>query len=171
MFSDNNDVLLVEKPSKSQRKREMEAAQDLGEQLLQLKPDVLQKMPLDERLLDAVLQAQKISQREAKRRHLQLIGKLMRSADSDAIQSALASVQTGSREAARTLHELEHWRDRLLAEGDRAIGEVLLAFPGSDTQPLRQMIRDAQRETAQGKPPTSARKLFQYLKQYQQAVV
>lgn len=171
MFGDNSDKFLEEKPSKSQRKREMEAAQELGEQLLQLKLDVLQKMPLDERLLDAVLQAQKISQREAKRRHLQLIGKLMRSADSDAIQSALASVQTGSREAARALHELEYWRDRLLAEGDSAIGEALLAFPGSDTQPLRQLIRDAQRETAQSQPPISARKLFKYLKQYQQAVV
>ena len=65
------DAELDEKPSKSQRKRDMTAAQELGEQLLQLRPDVLQKMPLDERLLETLLQAQKMPQHEAKRRHLQ----------------------------------------------------------------------------------------------------
>ena len=160
-------VDLDEKPSKSQRKRDMTAAQMLGEQLLQLKPDVLQKMPLDERLLEVILQAQKIPQHEARRRHLQLIGKLMRVADVDAIQTAFLETQSGSLAATRALHELEHWRSRLLKEGDEAIGEALVIFSGVDVQQLRQLIREARRETEQEKPPAAARKLFQYLKQYQ----
>lgn len=158
---------LDEKPSKSQRKRDMTAAQELGEQLLQLKPDVLQKMPLDERLLETLLQAQKMSQHEARRRHLQLIGKLMRSADVAAIQTAFLETQFGSVAATRALHELEHWRNRLLKEGDVAVGEALTVFVGVEAQPLRQMIRDAKKETEQGKAPAAARKLFQYLKQHQ----
>ncbi len=158
---------LDEKPSKSQRKRDMTAAQELGEQLLQLKPDVLQKMPLDERLLETLLQAQKMSQHEARRRHLQLIGKLMRSADVAAIQTAFLETQSSSVAATRALHELEHWRTRLLTEGDAAVGAAMSVFPGVDTQQLRQIIRDAQRETEQAKVPAAARKLFQYLKQYQ----
>src|SRR5690606_32266037 len=139
----------------------------LGEQLLQLKPDVLQKMPLDERLLEVILQAQKIVQHEARRRHLQLIGKLMRTADVDAIQTAFLETQSGSAAATRALHELEHWRSRLIRDGDAAIGEALVVFPGVDVQQLRQLIRDARRENGQEKAPVAAHRLFQYLKRYQ----
>lgn len=157
------------RPSKSQRKREMTALQELGEKLVALAPDTLKKMPLDEGLLDTLLQAQKITQREARRRHLQRVGKLMRSADAEAIQLAYDNTQAGSREAARALHELEQWRARLLQEGDSVIGEILQAFPGIEAQPLRQLVRDAKREAGQQKPPAAARKLFQYLKQHQSA--
>lgn len=160
-----------ERPSKSQRKREMAAAQALGEQLLQLKPDVLRSMPLDERLLDTLLQAQNMTQHEARRRHLQLVGKLMRVADIEAIQSAFEATQAGSREANQILHALEHWRTRLLTEGDNAVGEVLKVFPGTESQTLRQLLRDVRRETEQGKPPAAARKLFRYLKQHYSPVI
>lgn len=157
-----------ERPSKSSLKREMLALQTLGRKLSELTPDALKKMPLEESLLDAILQHQKIHQREAGRRHLQLIGKLMRHADIDAVQAAYDSTQTGSVAASRALHELETWRTRLLAEGDKAVGEAMQVFPGAEAQQLRQMIRDAKRETEQQKPPTAARKLFQYLKSFQQ---
>lgn len=156
-----------ERPSKSQRKRDMTALQELGEKLAALAPDALKKMPLDEHLLNTLLQAQKMAQREARRRHLQLVGKLMRNADIEAIQQAYDNAQSGSREAARALHELEQWRARLLKEGDKAVGEALQVFPGVEAQQLRQLIRDAKREAEQQKPLVAARKLFQYLKQYQ----
>ncbi len=165
---DDNNTADDELPSKSQRKREMTALQELGEKLAELSPDALKKMPLDERLLETLLQMQKMTQREARRRHLQLVGKLMRNADADAIQSAYDKTQSGSREASRALHQLESWRTRLLQEGDTAVGEAMQLFPGTEAQQLRQLIRDAKRETEQQKPPVSARKLFQYLKQFQQ---
>ena len=156
-----------ERPSKSSLKREMLALQALGKKLSELTPDALKKMPLDENLLDAILQHQKMFQREAGRRHLQLIGKLMREADIEAVKLAYENTQTGGIEAGRSLHELEHWRTRLLDEGDKAVGEALQTFPGIEAQPLRQLIRDAKREATQQKPPVALRKLFQYLKQYQ----
>lgn len=161
------EEVLDERPSKSQRKRDMNALQELGLKLSGLSADILKKMPLDESLLDAILQHQKIRQREAGRRHLQLIGKLMRFADVDAVQAAYDSTQTVSREASHALHQLEHWRARLLNEGDSVVGEAMQVFPGVEAQSLRQMIRDARRETGQQKPPVAARKLFQYLKQFQ----
>ena len=156
-----------ERPSKSSLKREMLALQDLGKKLAELTPDVLKKMPLEERLLETILQLQKMTQREAHRRHLQLVGKLMREADIEAVKLAYENTQTGGIEASRALHQLEHWRKRLLDEGDKAIGEALQVFPGIETQPLRQFLRDARREAEQQKPPAAARKLFQYLKQHQ----
>lgn len=160
-----------ERPSKSQRKRDMTALQELGEKLAALAPDALKKMPLDEHLLDTLLQAQKMVQREARRRHLQLVGKLMRVADVAAIQAAYDALQSGSLEATRSLHELEQWRARLLQGDDKAVvGEALRVFPGMEAQQLRQLIRDAQREAALSRPPIAARKLFQYLKRHQPAV-
>ena len=93
----------------------------------------------------------------------------MRVADVDAIQNAFLETQSSSVAATRALHELEHWRSRLLKEGDAAIGEAMLEFVGADVQQLRQLIRDAKREIEQEKPPAAARKLFQYLKRYQTA--
>jgi ribosome-associated protein len=167
MTPDVTEDDLDERPSKSSLKREMLALQALGKKLAELTPETLRKMPLDERLLDTILQLQKMTQREAHRRHLQLVGKLMREADIEAVKLAYENTQTGSIEASRALHELEYWRTRLLKEGDAAVGEALQIFPGIEAQPLRQLLRDAKREAEQQKPPSSMRKLFQYLKQYQ----
>lgn len=162
-----------EKPSKSQRKRDMQALQNLGEQLSQLRVDQLRAMNadggvLEDRLLITLLEAQKMSQREARRRHLQLVGKLLRgAADIEGIQAAYEATQAGSQAAQRALHELEFWRERLLAEGDEAIGEALLVFVGAESSHLRQLVRDAKQELSQHKPPTSTRKLFQYMKGFQ----
>lgn len=156
-----------ERPSKSSLKREMLALQELGKKLAGLKPDVLRTMPLDEHLLDTLLQLQKMPQREAQRRHLQLVGKLMREADVEAVRQAYENTLTTGIEAAHALHELEQWRTRLLAEGDKAVGEAMQVFPGIEAQPLRQLIRDARREAEQQKAPAASRKLFQYLKRYQ----
>src|SRR5690625_5207815 len=64
-------------PSKSQRKRDMLALQKLGQTLTELKPAQLAKIPLDEDLLHAVTEMQRIRQREGRRRQLQYIGRLM----------------------------------------------------------------------------------------------
>lgn len=152
------------RPSKSQLKRDMNALQALGEQLAELTPEVLRQMPLEESLLDALLQVQLMPQREARRRHFQLIGKLMRKVDVEPIREAFERQQSSSLYAQQRLHLLERWRHRLLTEGDSALGEAMAVFEGLEMQPLRQLLREAAREQAQQKPPVAARKLFQYLK-------
>src|SRR5690606_7153643 len=79
--------------SKSQVKREMTALQKLGERLVEMNDKQLATIPLEENLLKAVLEARKMPQREARRRQLQFIGKLMRSADNLAIQEAVDQLQ------------------------------------------------------------------------------
>ncbi len=80
-------------PSKTQRKNAMHALQDLGDNLLKyLSPQKLAKLPLPEELLEALRQARSIKEREAKRRHSQYIGKLMRGLEqeqTDALQRIL----------------------------------------------------------------------------------
>lgn len=159
-------------PSKSQRKREMTALQALGERLVALPANKLTQLPIGERLLDSVRQAQRIKSHEARRRQLQFIGKLMRDADSDAIAAQLAIWDNGSREQAALFHALEAWRDRLI-ESDDALTALLQHAPHVDIPHLRNIIRQARREQAsnatlqEGQTPQRKhfRELFQQVKQ------
>ena len=84
-------------PSKSQRKRDATALQDLGEQLVKLTPVQLSRVPLPDELLAAVRLARSITQRGGHKRQLQYIGKLMRQldeAETAAIRAALTTLQT-----------------------------------------------------------------------------
>ncbi|HEX7026867.1 MAG TPA: ribosome biogenesis factor YjgA, partial [Gammaproteobacteria bacterium] len=66
------------------------------------------------------------------------------------------------REQVQAFHETEQWRDKLIA-GDEALLNELVGLFNADRQHLRQLVRNAQKEQAQNKPPRSARILFQYL--------
>jgi ribosome-associated protein len=81
------------KPSKSARKREYLALQKLGEELIPLQEPDLRTMGLDEDLLEAVLEAKRMSKRGALRRQKQFIGKLMSRVDPEPIRAALARLQ------------------------------------------------------------------------------
>ena len=166
---DNDDDLLPE--SKSARKRQMHALQDLGEQLVALTSTQLAKLNLDnEALLEAVTLAQRITHHSGKRRQMQYIGKLMRSADADRIAEALDALHEGSRKEKAREHMIEAARDALVARGDDALTEVLTIWPHADRQMLRQLSRSAIDEQKKGLPPASARKLFRYLRSLSDAV-
>lgn len=161
-FDDDEEIIFV---SKSQLKRESHALQDLGEELVGLPASRLAKIPMPEELADAVELARRITARGGRKRQLQYIGKVMRKIDVEPIEQAMAALHNdAARETAR-LHKLEQWRDRLLEEGDHALSELLDDYPQADRQHLRQLLRNAQREKQQNKPPKSARELFRYLRE------
>lgn len=82
-----------EKPSKTRRKRDMHELQALGESLVALDDDEIERLPIDERLADAVRDARSIRSHEGRRRQLQFIGRLMRDVDADALRTALAEIK------------------------------------------------------------------------------
>jgi ribosome-associated protein len=149
--------------SKTQRKREMHARQQLGEELVRLTEPQLDQLELPEKLKDAVLLAQRIHKFGALRRQLQYVGRLMRDIDSAAIAAQLEGWKGTSREAVARLHVLERWRDQLIAS-DAAMEDLAAACPGCDVQRLRALVRNARREQAQGAAAASARELFQALR-------
>jgi len=150
--------------SKSQIKREMEGLQQLGKKLIDLKPIQLKKVPISEDLSHAIKESYNITQREAKRRHLQFIGKLMRSEDSEAIQYALDEFDSSSQRYAQEFHLLENWRERLINEGNESLSEFISKYNDSDIQHLRQLIRSAQKDVNSEKNTGAAKKLFQYIR-------
>jgi ribosome-associated protein len=155
-------------PSKSQRKRQAHALQDLGGELVRLSRDRLEKLELPEALKAAVLEAKRITSHGAIRRQMQWIGKLMREVDGDAIARQLAKIRGESDAAKAAFHALEQWRDRLLQE-DEAVTRWLAHYPDTDAQRLRQLIRNARREAAESKPPKSSRALFRLLRDVAEA--
>ncbi len=150
--------------SKSEMKRDMEELQKLGEELVNLKPSVLEKFPLSEDLADAIKDAQRFKN-EARRRQLQFIGKLMRHVDPEPIQAALDKVRNKHSQNTAVLHKLEQLRDRVVEEGDAAIEDVIELFPTADRQRLRQLARQAAKEKSSGKPAKAYREIFQVLKE------
>ncbi len=151
--------------SKSQRKREMTSLQAMGEELVKLPREQFEKIELPENLYDAIIAARRIQQHGAHKRQLQYIGKLMRDADAAPIREQIDTVTGHSRQAAQALHHIERWRDRLLTEGDPALAVLVEEHPQADRQYLRQLQRNAQKETLANKPPRSARALFKYLRE------
>ena len=149
--------------SKTQRKNEMTALQDLGEELVKLSRERLEKMDLPERLLQELLEAQRLTAHGAIRRQRQFIGKLMRDVDAEPIAEQLAAIKGESDTAKAEFHALERWRERLL-EDDAALTEWLARHPEADIQQMRQLIRNARKEAAEGKPPKSSRQLFRLLR-------
>lgn len=159
---DDNDIDL--EISKSERKRQMHALQDLGERLVALPAAELAKIPIDdERLRDAVETARRITARGGLKRQLQFIGKLMRSIDPTPIANGLATLDHRATESAAAFHRIEHARDQLRTEGDRALGEILAIWPHAEMSLLRQWIRQHPKEVAKGNERAHSRKLFRYL--------
>lgn len=154
-----------EQKSKSQLKRDMTALQELGEALVKLPASQLNTVPMPENLLNAVMAARTITERGAHKRQLQYIGKVMRKIDATPIQAALDALHNHGQHAAVHFHRLERWRDQLLSEGDTAVSAFLSEYPAADSQHLRQLIRNTERESKAGKPPSSARTLFRYLRE------
>jgi len=153
-----------EGPSKSQIKRDLDALKDLGRELIALTPADLAKLPLDERVHEAVLKAQPLS-KGALKRQTGFIGRLIADTDHQAIRTALAEMRQPHLQATQQFHQLETWRDRLLADDDTVMAELRDQFTDIDSQHLRQLVRNAQKEAKAEQPPKSARLIYKYLKQ------
>lgn len=149
--------------SKSEIKRDAEALKVLGTELANLGKNALEKMPLDDDLRTAIELAQRIKM-EGRRRQIQLIGKMLRARDPEPIYSALDKLKNRHNQQISVFHKLEKMRDDLVEQGDDAIQTVLNSYPKADRQQLRSLIRAAQKERTENKPPKAFRQIFQYLR-------
>ena len=133
--------MTIDKPSKTARKREQQALQDLGEHLIPLKSSELDAIGLSEGLLQAVRAATRMKSHGALKRQKQLIGKLMRQADADLVRARLESLDARDRAEKQMFAKAEKWRDRLLAGGSQELQEFEAAS-GSPDPELRQLMAD-----------------------------
>ena len=150
-------------PSKTRRKHEMHALQDLGLTLAGLDPTRLATLELPERLVEAIVLLRKITKHEARRRQLQYIGRLMRDIDPAPLREAMSAWEQGSdRERAR-FAATERWRNRLLDEPD-ALDAFVATHADASRPVLAGLIADAHAERQKGAPPRKFRALFREIK-------
>ncbi|KIQ96904.1 putative alpha helix protein [Lysobacter sp. A03] len=154
--------------SRSQQRREALEVAAIAEQLVALSEAQLARMPVPEDLLPHIREARRISSHIAHKRQLAFLAKQMRRED-DAVMEAMRDAldekgDTARRETA-IMHRVEAWRDRLLAEGDAALTELLDLYPDADRQGLRQLVRNSLEERKRNKPPRAARELFRQLRE------
>ncbi len=151
-------------PSKTKLKAEADAQQALGVRLTELPKDKLLKLNLPEDLFTAILETKKITANGAIRRHRQYLGRLMREIDTAPITEQLARWDGKHTAENAYFHGLERWRDRLINDAN-ALSEFITLHPSTDSQQLRTLIRNAQRELTTGKPPKSSREIFRVLRE------
>jgi len=154
------------RPNKSEIKRENAALEELGQELVNLPDERLNKLALSPDLLEAVKLARSIAKHHgAFKRQRKFIAKLLRDQDAASIRGQLEGQQQQSARETYQLHIIERWRDRLLNGDDRDLNALIAEHKDADRQKLRQLIRDAHKELQAVAPPRSARLLFKYLRE------
>lgn len=154
-------------PSRSQLRREALDVLKLAETLAALSEAQLADVPLDDELREEVRRARAVTSHIARKRQTQFLAKQMRKLDEEQlepIRAALANDRDKALREAAALHRVERWRERLLAEGDEALGEFIAAHPSADRQQLRQLVRNTLAERKANKPPHAYRELFRELR-------
>jgi ribosome-associated protein len=158
-FEDGEEPL-----SKSAAKREAHAAQALGEELIRLPDAQLAKLELPEKLMDAILEARRITSRGGGHRQRQYIGKLMRDIDLSRIEAVLAERSEQAAREAELFKRIEAWRERLI-EDPLALAELARWRPGLDQEALAPKVAAARRERADtGQVGNAGRELFRALR-------
>ncbi len=153
------------RPSRSQLKREMHDLQQLGADLAALGDHVIRDANLPPEVENALLSVKKITKHEAHRRHMQYIGKLMRTFDTTHVQEIVEAAKLGHNATTAEFHRVEKLRDALVAGDDDQLQQLFDAYPDKG-QRLRQLVLGARREQAKGKPPKDSRALFKFLRDF-----
>ncbi len=153
------------RPNKTQIKKDMAALFDLSEEMSVLSVGQLKILELPELIHKAVTEVSGMPHKGARKRLLKYIAGQLHKIDVEPILDRLSRIKNKSAHAVREHHVVERWRDRLIAEGNNALTALLDEQPQADSQLLRQLIRNAQKEAEAGKPPKSSRLLYRQLKE------
>ncbi len=154
-------------PSKTHRKAEMHALQEMGVALVRLDPrrfaELAAATALPERLIEAIVAARSITAWGGRKRQLQYVGRLMRDVDPEPIRRQLELWAHARDSGAARARDLERWRERLVAEPG-TLDALSQAFPRLDRPRFRALIAKARDERVRGGPPHAYRELFRALK-------
>lgn len=167
-------------PSRSEKKRQSLALQNMGEELTRLGPQEVKNLDLPADLREALQLYARIGDHEGRRRQMQFIGRVMREIDPAPIRAMLDARREVSAAATAALHQAEQWRDRLLSADQGELASLVATLltarekPGQETeepettgkkaQPgqddLLAMTIAARKEAVENTSPQARRALF-----------
>jgi len=164
-YDDQGEIVYYAvRPNKTRIKKDMAVLFTLSEELSELPPAQLKALELPDNIHKALTEASGMPHKGARKRLLKYITGQLNKIDTEPYLEKLARTKNQSAHAVREHHIAERWRARLLKDGNAALTELLNEHPHADRQQLRQLIRNAQKETELAKPPKSSRLLYRYLK-------
>jgi ribosome-associated protein len=155
--------------SKTQVKQELNELKELGRDLIALPVIDLDKLNLPEDVYDNVLKAKKMTH-GALKRQVGFLGGIIANSEYETIQENLTKLRQAHNGKVKEFHQLEQWRDELLSNNKDIMNVLVATFADLDIQYVRQLVRNAQKETKQNKAPKSARLLFKYLQEQQEKI-
>ncbi len=123
----------------------------------------LERLNLSAATWAALDETPRIKDLRARPRHWKRIANLLEREDMHAVHALMGEADERERAAAAAHHRLERWRERLIVEGDPALGDFLDEHPWADRQQLRTLVRAARRDSERGRPE-APRKLFRFLR-------
>ena len=153
--------------SRSAKRREALDVLAMAGKLMDTGHAALALLPLPDDLRALVVDSQRITSHIARKRQTQFLAKQMRRESEEVLQTlraALEHTKEDARREAAALHRVEHWRLRLVEDGDAALADFVAAYPTADRQQLRTLARNAKAERLANKPPHSFRELFRVLR-------
>lgn len=167
MYDDDEDEkVYAERPDRAALKREMQANKALVLRMMNLSDGLFKGLDIPDKLRDAVVDARRFKAGARKRQILYTTG-LIRHEDPAALNLQIDHLERPIKREVEAFHEVEQWRDQLLAGDAATLDNLLARFNTIDIQYLRQLVRNAAKEKKNNKPPKSSRLLFQYLKELQ----
>jgi ribosome-associated protein len=136
----------------------------VGEELVALSTDVINKMDLPDELRVAILDAKRIpnSKHGGNKRQMQYIGRLMREVDPAPILAQLQALKAPNQKQTAQHHLAERWRERMLADAT-SIAAFVREFPEADAVTLEKLLAAAKDDHAKQRPPKNFRLLYQTL--------
>lgn len=155
----------IEYISKSQMKKEVNDITRLGIELTELADSQIKNIEMSDTLFNAIMEYKRISKHSALKRQRLYIGKLIRKEDWESIQEHLRKLKEPLEQHNARFKAMENWRDRMIAEGDKAVNDFIGEYHEGDRQKLRQMAKNAMKEKDAEKTPAHARKLFKYIRE------
>ena len=144
----------LEPPSKTRLKQGATDLQQLGQKLTTYSCAVLRKLSLNEVLISALEEYNRLpNSHGARRRQLQFIGKLMRDLDYDAIIKAIENLENDHLRKKKKPSTVNLLCEAILKSGDAEINAALEKYPQLERQTIRQLYREHNRaaDTNRGK--------------------
>ena len=156
-----------EKPSKSQRKREMSELLSTVKELELLSLKELEAS-IDEGLKQKILELQRINKGSAKKRQRQHIVKFLSKQDGSFSREDLDKLKASK--IKKKFHEIETLRERLLIKQEKAFDSLKESYPSLDMKKIKGLIDLAQQEDKDGNR-THYKELFKVLRRAQKSVL
>ena len=134
-------------PSKSELKRQQQALQALVEEVISLPKEQVSQLPASEYCSRELLVAASMRPSSSRNRQIRHLAKLV--AKETELQEAMLQLTQNTKaakaEIAKQLHEMEYWRDTILAGTDNDIFEFVQKTRSMHQQQLRQIRREYQK--------------------------